>query len=172
MYKSYRPKAITVTSYQLFAARFRASVIPQMLFTPPEAATPRPSPTPCTSPRIQALRPERYLPINHLCSTPDHVRESQTQKGLNHHAHRADSVCCLQPLFPALIVGLCRYSRIIHASLIKAVNSLIVKLENVQHLLSGNPVPGIGSGECQVCVGDLPKGALIGFSIAVSGIHA
>ena len=31
-------------------------------------------------------------------------------------------------------------------------------------------MPGIGSGECQVCVGDLPKGTLIGFSIAVSGI--
>lgn len=23
-------------------------------------------------------------------------------------------ICCLQPLFPALIVGLCRYSSIIH----------------------------------------------------------
>lgn len=31
-------------------------------------------------------------------------------------------------------------------------------------------MPGIGCGECQVCVGGLPKGALIGFSIAVSGI--
>lgn len=40
------------------------------------------------------------------------------------------------------------YSPVIHASLIKAVNSLIVKLENVQHLLSGNPVPGVW-GACQ-----------------------
>lgn len=59
------------------------------------------------------------------------------------------------------------YSHIIHASLIKAVSSPIVKLENVQHLLSGNLMPGIGSWECQVCRGGLPKVALIGFSIAV-----
>lgn len=49
------------------------------------------------------------------------------------------------------------YSHIIHASLIKAVNSLIVKLETVQHLLSGISVPGIGSGECR-CIGGLAKG--------------
>lgn len=38
------------------------------------------------------------------------------------------------------------YNPIIHASLIKAVNQPIVKLENVQHLLSGNPVPGVCGG--------------------------
>lgn len=163
MHKSHRSKAITVTSYQLFAARFGASVIPQLLSTPPvppETAPPPPSRVPLPEYRTSGQRDTCPL-ITSAVPLITLGKDPERRQGLNHHAHRADSVCCLQLLFPALIVGLCRYSRIIHASLIKAVNSLIVKLENVQHLLSGNPVPGIGGGECQVCVRDLPKGALI-----------
>lgn len=56
-------------------------MIPQLLSPPPvapEAATPRPSPTLCTSPRTQDLRPERYLPINHLCGTQKREKDSTT----------------------------------------------------------------------------------------------
>lgn len=110
--------------------------------------------------------------INHFCCTPIYTGESQTQKGDRTQQSCSQGRFRLLPPAPLSRLN-CRAlhnSHIIHASLIKAVNSPIVKLENVQHLLSGNPVPGIGSGECQVCVGDLPKGTLIGFSIAVSGI--
>lgn len=131
-------------------------------------------PTPlCTFPRIQNLRPQRDTsPINHLCCTPV-ILGSQTQ-----NQGRTQQTCSqgrfrLLPPAPHSRLN-CRalhYSHIIHASLIKSVNSRTVKLENVQHLLSGNLVPGTYGGECQVCVWDLPKGALIGFSIIVSGIY-
>lgn len=69
---------------------------------PPEAAILHP--TLCTFPRIQVPRLEDTSPINQRYCTPV-LRESQP--GLNSHACWADSVCCLQPLIPALIVGLC-----------------------------------------------------------------
>lgn len=76
-----------------------------LLSTPtvaPEAAILHP--TLCTFPRIQVLGLEDTSPINHRYCTPI-LRESQP--GLNSPACPADSVCCLQPLIPALIVGLC-----------------------------------------------------------------
>lgn len=129
---------------------------------PPEAA-----PTPahsalCTFPRIQVPRLEDTLPINHLYSNGKR-KSARTQQP------------CLLGRFrllpPASHSRLnCRalyYSHIIHASLIKAVNSLIVKLENVQHLLLGNSVPGFGFGECQVYGGACQRvhGLAFGYSV-------
>lgn len=71
---------------------------------PPETALTPARSTLCTFPRIQVPRLEDTFPINHLYCTPI-VRGSQP--GLSSHACWADFVCCLQPLIPALIVGLC-----------------------------------------------------------------
>lgn len=131
---------------------------------PPEAAILHP-PHPVYLSQNTGPQAGDTSPINHCYGTPV-LRESQP--GLNSHACWADSVCCLQP--PSRLN--CRalyYSHIIHASLIKAVNSLIVKLENVQHLLSGISVPGIGSGECR-CIGGLAKGCTDWLRVAVSSL--
>lgn len=75
--------------------------------TPPPGAA-SPYSTLFTFPRIENLRPKRDAsPINHLYCTPIILRSQTQETGFNSHTHRADSVCCLQPLIPALIVGLC-----------------------------------------------------------------
>lgn len=82
----------------------------------------------------------KEIPAPLITSTPNHIRGHPGETRLS-HAHRAGSVCCLQS--HSLNCRALRYNPIIHASLIKAVNCPIVKMQNAQHLLSGNPLPGV-----------------------------
>lgn len=163
-----------MNSYQLFCSLCSWAVLSALL-PPLQCLLGQPLPTPPHSVPFPEYRTSGHRdtsPINHLCCTPVTLG-SQTQ-----NQGRTQQTCSqgrfrLLPPAPHSRLN-CRalyYSHIIHASLIKSVNSRTVKLENVQHLLSGNLVPGTYGGECQVCVWDLPKGALIGFSIAMSGIY-
>lgn len=152
-----------MSSYQLFAAPVPEQQRSLRLFSFPPLRGSHSSPLP-TVYLSQNTGPQAKdtSPINHLCCTPIIVGNVRPRKetGLNNHASQGRFHLLPPAPHSRLNCRALHYSRIIHASLIKAVNSPLVKLENVQHLLSGNPVPGIGSGECQVCEGGLAKGCI------------